>query len=198
MTSAATPPIAGPSANPAPNAAPSNPSNRARSSGAETSVTAACATDTLAPLAPSTMRPRNSSHNSEPASPVSRLPTAVPTSDMMITGLRPTRSDSRPVSGEHTSWATENDATSAPAVAGDAPASRAKRASTGKRIPKPMRSRATVVQMTPKPGGSGRRDRLACTAAKQMRSNRRASSHALVSTGGRESHAGWRMQSLTH
>ena len=52
-------------------------------------------------------------------------PTAVPASDMMITGLRPMRSDSRPVNGEHTNWAIENEATSSPAVAGDAPASRA-------------------------------------------------------------------------
>ena len=101
------------------------PEQPRRSSGGATSVTAACATDTLAPLAPSMMRPRNSNHSNEPASPVSKLPNAVPTSDMMITGLRPTRSDSRPVIGENTSCAIENDATSRPAVAGDAPASRA-------------------------------------------------------------------------
>src|SRR5207249_115487 len=75
--------------------------------------------------------------------------------------LRPTRSDSRPVSGEHANCAIENDATSNPAVAGDAPASRAYRARTGNRIPKPMRSRATVVQMTPKPGGRGFRAKSA-------------------------------------
>ena len=118
------PPMAGPSANPAPNAAPSKPSNRARSSGGATSVTDACATDTLAPLAPSMIRARNSNH-SEPASPVSKLPIAVPTSDMMITGLRPKRSDRRPLIGENTTCAIENDATSNPAIAGEAPASRA-------------------------------------------------------------------------
>ena len=124
LTSAAMPPMAGPSANPAPNAAPSNPSSRARSFSGATSVTAAWATDTLAPLAPSMIRPRNSSH-SDPASPVSRLPTAVPVSDRMMIGLRPKRSDSRPVMGEKTTCAMENEATSSPAIAGDAPASRA-------------------------------------------------------------------------
>ena len=111
LTSAATPPMAGP----AQTAEHSmSKAEQPRSiAAAPQSVTAACATDTLAPLAPSMIRARNSSH-SEPASPVSRLPTAVPTSDMMITGLRPTRSDSRPVIGENTSCAIENDATNTP------------------------------------------------------------------------------------
>ena len=99
----------GPSTKPTPKAAPSRPSRRGRSSGGATSVTAAWATDTLAPDAPSMMRPRNSSH-SDVAPPVSKLPTAVPNSDTMMTGLRPTRSESRPRSGAKTSWASENEA----------------------------------------------------------------------------------------
>jgi len=81
------------------------------------SATDACATDTLAPEAPSTSRPMNSSGRPM-ASPVNRLPMAVPTSDTMSTGLRPTESDSRPHSGDATSCASEKAATSAPATAG--------------------------------------------------------------------------------
>ena len=63
------------------------------------------------------------------------------------------RSASRPVNGEHTSWASENEATSRPAWVGEAPSRSEYAARTGKSIPKPMRSSATVVQITPKPGG---------------------------------------------
>ena len=83
-------------------------------------MTAPWATETLAPDAPSMIRPRNSSH-SDPASPVSRLPTAVPTSDRMMTGLRPMRSESRPSSGAQISWATEKAANRSPTVVGVAP-----------------------------------------------------------------------------
>ncbi len=116
------PPMAGPRAKPTPKAAPSSPSSRARSSRGATSVTDAWATETLAPDAPSSSRARNSSH-SEPASPVRRLPIAVPTREATSTGLRPMRSDSRPVNGEQTSWASENEATSSPAWVGVAPRS---------------------------------------------------------------------------
>ena len=79
---------------------------RARSRGAATSATAACATDTLPPDAPSMIRPRNSS-GIAPATPVSRLPTAVPNNEMISTGLRPIRSESRPHTGANTSCANE-------------------------------------------------------------------------------------------
>ena len=42
------------------------------------------------------------------------VPMAVPNSDRSRTGLRPTRSESRPSRGEHTNWAAENEATSSP------------------------------------------------------------------------------------
>jgi hypothetical protein len=69
--------------------------SRARSRGAATSATDACATDTLAPEAPSMMRPTKSSAI-PPASPVSRLPSAVPNSEISSTGLRPMRSGEPP------------------------------------------------------------------------------------------------------
>ena len=77
------------------------------------SATAACATERLAPLAPSMMRPRNSTH-SAPAAPVTKLPTAVPMSEMTMTGLRPMRSLNRPSSGANTSCANEKVANSQP------------------------------------------------------------------------------------
>ena len=81
------------------------------------SAAAAWATETLAPDAPSTIRPTKSS-GKPPASPVKRLPTAVPANDTISTGLRPKRSDTRPQIGDPISWAKENAATNAPAVAG--------------------------------------------------------------------------------
>ena len=77
------------------------------------SATAAWATDRLAPLAPSMKRPRNSTH-SAPAAPVTKLPMAVPMSEMTMTGLRPMRSLSRPSNGANTNWASENVANSQP------------------------------------------------------------------------------------
>ena len=105
--------MAGPSTKPTPNAAPSMPTRGGRRSGSAMSATAAWATARLAPLAPSITRPRNSTHRA-PAAPVTKLPMAVPTSEMMMTGLRPMRSDRRPSSGAHTSWARENVANSQP------------------------------------------------------------------------------------
>ena len=52
-----------------------------------------------------------------PARPVSRLPTAVPASESSRIGLRPTRSDTRPHSGENRNDAAEKAATSPVAVA---------------------------------------------------------------------------------
>jgi hypothetical protein len=49
------------------------------------------------------------------------LPIAVPNNETMITGLRPTRSDSRPSSGAHTNCASEKEAKSRPTVVPDAP-----------------------------------------------------------------------------
>ena len=77
---------------------PAGPSAGPGRAGAATSATAAWATDTLPPDAPSMMRPRNSS-GMAPGHPVSRLPTAVPNRAMISTGLRPIRSDSRPHTG---------------------------------------------------------------------------------------------------
>ena len=112
--------MAGPSTKPTPNAAPSIPINRGRSASGARSATAAWATDRLPPEAPSMMRPANSSHRT-PAAPVTKLPTAVPTSEMTITGLRPMRSDNRPSNGAHSSWASENDAKRNPTVRPEAP-----------------------------------------------------------------------------
>ena len=75
------------------------------------SAAAAWATETLAPDAPSMIRPTSSTAR-PPASPVIRLPTAVPASDTSRTGLRPNRSETRPHSGEHTRLAAEKAATS--------------------------------------------------------------------------------------
>jgi hypothetical protein len=124
------------------------PSRRARSAGLATSATAPCATDTLAPDAPSRMRPTNTKNN-DPAAPVMKLPTAVPNSDSRITGLRPMRSLRRPSSGEHTNCATLNDANNSPMVSPDAPKRSAYNGRMGATMPKPMRSMATVVQITP-------------------------------------------------
>ena len=52
---------------------------------------------------------------------MTKLPTAVPISEMTITGLRPMRSDSRPSSGAQISWASENEANRKPTVRPDAP-----------------------------------------------------------------------------
>ena len=71
------------------------------------SVADAWATATLPPEAPSRTRATTRSHN-EPATPVRRLAAAVPISDTMSRGLRPTRSESRPSSGALTNWAAEN------------------------------------------------------------------------------------------
>src|SRR5438270_3815455 len=100
------------------------------------------------------MRPANSSGR-EPARPVSSVPTAVPTSDSSRMGLRPTRSERRPQIGANTSWATENDENRAPMVRALAWKRVAYSGSRGRTTPKPTRSTATVVQMVPKPGGSG-------------------------------------------
>jgi hypothetical protein len=110
------------------------------------SATAACDTASEAPLAPSTARPRKSTH-SEPARPVTRLPTAVPTSEMMMTGLRPMRSLSRPSTGANTNCASENVANSHPTAIPDAPYRSAYTPRIGTTMPKPIRSSATVVQM---------------------------------------------------
>ena len=93
---------------------------RDRSLGSTTSVTALWATDTLAPLAPSMMRPRNSSQSAL-AAPVTKLPMAVPNREINSTGLRPMRSDRRPSSGEQTNWASENEANSSPTATPPAP-----------------------------------------------------------------------------
>ena len=152
--------MAGPATKPTPNAAPSSPMSRARSRGAATSATDACATDTLAPEAPSMMRPMNS-RASPPATPlatpVSRLPSAVPNSEISSTGLRPKRSDRRPQRGANSSWAIENEATSTPMVVGVAPNFSAYCGRIGNTMPKPTRSTATVVQMVPNPFGRGSR-----------------------------------------
>ncbi len=66
------------------------------------------------------IRPANSSH-STPAAPVTKLPAAVPISEMTITGLRPMRSDNRPSSGAHSNWASENEANRNPTVRPEAP-----------------------------------------------------------------------------
>src|SRR3954468_17526796 len=150
--------MAGPATNPTPNAAPSRPISRARSRGAATSATDAWATDTLAPDAPSMIRPtksRASPPATPPAMPVSRLPTAVPNKEISSTGLRPMRSDSRPHNGRHTSCAIENEATSTPMVVAEAPNFSAYCGRIGSTIPNPIRSMATVVQMVPKPLGRG-------------------------------------------
>ena len=52
----------------------------------------------------------------EPATPVRRLPAAVPASERISTGLRPTRSDRRPQTGAKRSCATEKEANRAPTV----------------------------------------------------------------------------------
>ncbi len=56
-----------------------------------------------------------------PARPVARLASAVPTRDMIRTGLRPIRSDRRPHTGARANSAAENEATNNPMVAGDTP-----------------------------------------------------------------------------
>src|SRR5205823_13917406 len=81
----------------------------------------------------------------------------VPTRERMSTGLRPTRSDTRPQIGANTSWATENEANMAPTVAALAWKRAAYSGNSGRTTPNPMRSTATVVQIVPKPGGNGRR-----------------------------------------
>jgi hypothetical protein len=50
-----------------------------------------------------------------------KLPSAVPINEMTMTGLRPMRSDNRPSSGAHTSWASEYEANNNPTVKPDAP-----------------------------------------------------------------------------
>jgi len=75
----------------------------------------------------------------------------------MSTGLRPTRSDTRPQRGAKISCATENEANMAPTVAALAWKRDAYSGNSGSTTPKPTRSTATVVQIVPKPGGSGRR-----------------------------------------
>ena len=99
--SAASDPTTGPMTKPNPKAAPSRPISRGRCSGAATSATVARATATLAPEAPSMIRPMNSTVR-EPASPRTRLPSADPTMVTTRTGLRPTRSEIRPQTGDST------------------------------------------------------------------------------------------------
>ncbi len=111
---------AGPATNPTPKAAPRSPNRRGRSAGSARSVTAAWATPSEPPDPPSTIRATKSSQML-PARPVARLATAVPTRDMIRTGLRPIRSDRCPHTGASANWAAENEATSRPMVAGDAP-----------------------------------------------------------------------------
>ena len=124
LPSAAIDPTKGPATNPTPNAAASRPSRRGRSSGSARSATAAWPTAYDDPEAPSSTRPRKSTHNA-PASPVTRLPMDDPMRAAIRTGLRPIRSESRPHSGAATTWAAENTAMTAAAIAGDAPKSSA-------------------------------------------------------------------------
>ena len=86
---------------------------------------------------------------------------AVPNSEMISTGLRPIRSDSRPHTGANTNWASEYDATSRPVTVAVAPNRWAYCGRIGSTIPKPIRSMATVVQIVPKPVGNGWRSRPA-------------------------------------
>ncbi|CAB4594349.1 unannotated protein [freshwater metagenome] len=150
----AKPPRAGPTTNPTPKAAPKSPNSRGRSLGGARSVTAPWATATLAPDAPSKIRPRKRTHNA-PAAPVTNDPTAVPSKEIMITGLRPMRSERRPRSGAHTNCARENEAKSNPTSRPLAPKRSAYRPKIGTTIPKPTKSRATVTQIVAKPCGSG-------------------------------------------
>ena len=99
-------------------------------------------------------RPRNSTH-SAPAAPVTKLPMAVPMSEMTMTGLRPMRSLSRPSSGANTSWANENVANSQPTAYPEAPNRSAYTPRIGTTMPNPMRSSATVDQMVQYPLGNG-------------------------------------------
>ena len=154
--SAARAPMAGPMTNPTPKAAPRRPMRRARCDGGDTSPTAAWATDTDAPDTPSRMRPRKRIQI-DPATPVSNDPRAVPKSDRSRIGLRPNRSLRRPHTGAKISWASENDADSTPISAAPTPKRSAYCGRIGRTIPNPMRSMATVVQMTPNPRGSGGR-----------------------------------------
>ena len=85
---------------------------------------------------PSMMRPANSSQ-SEPARPVTRLPTAVPTRDRIRTGLRPNRSETRPQRGEKTSCMREKDATSRPTVTGRGPEALGVAGQEGQHDPEP-------------------------------------------------------------
>ena len=145
--------MAGPATKPTPKAAPSRPMSRARCDGGDTSPTAAWATDTDAPDTPSTMRPRKRIQI-EPATPVSSEPRAVPNSEISRIGLRPKRSERRPQTGAKISWASENEADSTPMRAAPAPKRSAYCGRIGRTRPKPTRSMATVVQMTPNPRGS--------------------------------------------
>lgn len=149
-------PRAGPATNPTPKAAPRRPMSLARWRGGARSAAEAWATDTEAPLAPSRMRAANR-RASEPASPVSSDPMAVPNRLMIRTGLRPTLSDRRPQIGAKTSWASENEATSTPMTAGVAPKLSAYCGRIGRTMPKPTRSTATVDHRVQKPLGSGSR-----------------------------------------
>ena len=82
-----------------------------------------------------------------------KLPRAVPNNEMRSTGLRPMRSDSRPRMGEKTNWAAENAATSSPTSMPLAPKRSAYRPRIGTTMPNPIRSSATVVQITQNPAG---------------------------------------------
>jgi hypothetical protein len=80
---------------------------------------------------------------------------AVPNSENKITGLRPTRSDTRPMIGAKTNCAAEKVAPNTPICVGEASNRSAYSAKIGTTIPNPTRSRATVVQITQNPCGSG-------------------------------------------
>ena len=108
--------MAGPATKPDPKAAPKRPSSRARSDGSRDvghgglrhrdARAGGAVDDAVRGRAAAASRP----------APVSRLPTAVPNSEIRMTGFRPMRSDSRPVTGANRSCAIENDATRMPTV----------------------------------------------------------------------------------
>ncbi len=92
------PPIAGPSTNPSPNAAPMTPIPFARSSDVVTSATNARAIAMFAVAAPAKRRDASNTTN-VPARPYRRNAADVMKIETSSTGRRPSRSESRPHSG---------------------------------------------------------------------------------------------------
>ncbi len=133
------PPMAGPTTNPNPIAAPIRPMPRARLSTGVTSAATACAEPIFEAPRPPTNRATNKIA-SEPASVESANENASINSEARMIGRRPYRSERVPSTGVKMNCASAYIVRTRPTPTGPAPSRSAQNGSKGRTIPKPAKS----------------------------------------------------------